>query len=73
MDSLNNSNFLAKENVLTVKEAALCLRLSESTVLRLAAKGILPGAKLGRQWRFSRESILDLIRHPERLQQEKLL
>ncbi len=56
-----------KAPILTVKEAADCLRLSESTVLRLAAKGVIPGAKIGRQWRFARETILDLIRHPERL------
>lgn len=51
--------------VLTLKEVADYLKLSEMTILRLANKGIIPGAKLGRQWRFSGEVVADLIRHPE--------
>ncbi len=51
--------------VLTVKEVADFLKLSEMTILRLANQGIIPGAKIGRQWRFSGESVMDLIRHPE--------
>lgn len=54
--------------VLTVKDVADYLKLSEMTILRLAHQGIIPGAKLGRQWRFSGESVMELIRHPERLQ-----
>lgn len=50
---------------MTVKEAADFLKLSEMTILRLANQGIIPGAKIGRQWRFSGESVMDLIRHPE--------
>lgn len=58
---------IVKENhhVLTVKEAAAYLRLSEMTILRLAHQGLITGAKIGRQWRFSREAILSLIKHPE--------
>ena len=51
--------------VLTVKEAAGYLRLSEMTILRLAHQGLIPGAKIGRQWRFTREAILGLVKHPE--------
>ena len=57
----------AKEShpILTVKEAACYLRLSEMTILRLANQGALPGAKVGRQWRFPREAILKLVGSPE--------
>jgi excisionase family DNA binding protein len=57
----------AKENrfVLTAKETAEYLRLSEMTILRLAAQGVIPGAKIGRQWRFERESVQMLVRDPE--------
>ena len=51
--------------VLTVKDAAEYLRVSEATILRLAVQGNIPGAKIGRQWRFSKETILNLIKHPE--------
>lgn len=54
--------------VLTVKEAAEYLRFSESTILRLANQGFIPGAKIGRQWRFSKETILNLVKHPEMMQ-----
>lgn len=49
-------------DVLTVKEAAHYLRVSEMTVLRLAAQGTIPGVKIGRQWRFEKEVILNLVR-----------
>ncbi len=51
--------------ILTVKEAADYLRLSEMTILRLAGRGRIPGAKIGRQWRFEKEAILNLVKHPE--------
>lgn len=53
----------SNDSVLTVKEAADYLRLSEMTVLRLANQGVLPGAKIGRQRRFSKEVILRLVHH----------
>jgi excisionase family DNA binding protein len=60
-------DFSVKENdsVLTLKEAADYLRLSEMTILRLANQGLIPGAKIGRQWRFAKESIMALVKHPE--------
>lgn len=49
------------QSIFTVKDAASYLRLSEMTILRLANKGFIRGTKIGRQWRFSKESILDLV------------
>lgn len=37
---------------LTVAEVATLLKLSEATIKNLAAKGELPGIKVGRSWRF---------------------
>lgn len=54
--------------VFTAKEAARYLRFSESTVLRLVHQGFIPGVKIGRQWRFSRETILNLLKHPDRVE-----
>ena len=51
--------------VFTAKEAAEYLRFSEATIVRLARQGVIPGAKVGRIWRFSRETILGLVKHPE--------
>lgn len=52
-------------DILTVKETAIYLRLSEMTVLRLAGQGTIPGVKIGRQWRFERAVITNLVKHPE--------
>ena len=42
---------------MTVKDAAEYLQITERTVLSLLAKGALPAAKIGRQWRISRKEI----------------
>ena len=49
------------ENVVTVKELAIYLKLRESTVRRLASKGKLPGFRIGNSWRFEMEKILMLF------------
>lgn len=54
-------------DVLTVKDVAEYLRLSEMTVLRLTNQGIISGVKIGRQWRFRKEVILNLMANPELL------
>ncbi len=41
--------------IMTPKEAAKYLGLHLVTVYRLVKKGELPGAKLGGQWRFTKE------------------
>jgi excisionase family DNA binding protein len=53
-------------DVLTIAEAARLLRVGESTVRELAARGEVPGRKLGRQWRFSRRALLEWLGAPER-------
>lgn len=48
-------------HVLTGKEVARLLRVSRDTVYRLAARGELPGRKIGRIWRFQRRSIEEYL------------
>ena len=43
--------------IMTLKELADYLRLSEKTVSRMAQEGRIPAQKLARQWRFQRSSI----------------
>ncbi len=45
------------DQVLTVREVSLYLRLARSTVYRLAQNGRLPGRKVGGAWRFPRRSL----------------
>lgn len=44
--------------VLTLAEAAALLRVDEKAVRDLAARGGIPGRRLGREWRFSRRALL---------------
>ena len=41
------------ETALTIEEVAQLLKISPRTVRRLAAKGEIPGRKIGNKWRFS--------------------
>ena len=46
-----------KEEILTVKELAKYLKMDEHTVYRLARKKVLPGVKIGGEWRFKKDLI----------------
>ncbi len=48
---------MKKEEILTVKELARYLKMDKHTVYRLARKGILPGVKIGGEWRFKKDLI----------------
>ncbi|ABA57184.1 Excisionase/Xis, DNA-binding protein [Nitrosococcus oceani ATCC 19707] len=48
--------------ILTIKEVALYLKVTERTIYRLAADKKIPGFKVGGAWRFSRKEIDQWIR-----------
>lgn len=43
--------------VMNVEEVADYLRVAPATIYRLAQQGKIPGAKVGRSWRFSKDRI----------------
>ncbi|WP_264404632.1 methylation-associated defense system helix-turn-helix domain-containing protein MAD1 [Vibrio owensii] len=45
------------DQILTLKEVAVYLKLAEKTAYRLASEGKLPGFKVGGSWRFKREDL----------------
>jgi len=47
------------KNFYTIQETASMLRVSENTIYRMARRGDL-GTKVGRQWRFSEDSIKNM-------------
>ena len=53
-------------DVLTLPQLAELLQVDEKTVRSLATAGDLPGRKVGRHWRFSRQAILDWLATPPR-------
>jgi excisionase family DNA binding protein len=46
-----------QDNVLTIEELAVYLKISKSSLYKLAQKGEVPGQKVGKHWRFSRDII----------------
>ena len=48
-------------DVLTVEQAAELLQLSGKTLKRLAQAGRIPGRRVGNQWRFSRQALMDWL------------
>jgi excisionase family DNA binding protein len=55
----------ALREVLTVVEAAELLSLSPYTVREMARRGEIPAKKVGKEWRFLRQALLDWIRPHE--------
>ena len=54
-------NGKALYEILTVDEAAELLRIPRSTVYKLAQLGKIPAQKVGRHWRFHRETLINWI------------
>jgi excisionase family DNA binding protein len=48
--------------ILTVREVATLLKINEKTAYKLAAKGEIPGFKVGGSWRFDRGEIESWIK-----------
>jgi len=48
-------------NIVTIKELKKLLKLSDSTIYKLASKGELPGFRIGDSWRFDMDKLLDHI------------
>jgi excisionase family DNA binding protein len=53
---------ITRADVMTVADVAALLDLKPYTVKEYARRGILPGRKLGRGWRFLRPELEDAIR-----------
>ena len=45
----------------TAEEVSAYLRIPQSTIYKLAQDKVLPGFKVGKHWRFRRETILEWI------------
>lgn len=55
---------LTREDVMLGSETAELLRMSKSTLYYLAARGEVPGRRVGRSWRFVRPDIEAWLRAP---------
>ncbi len=53
--------------IVTAKEVGQYLKLSESTIYKLASNGEIPAFKIGDSWRFDMEELLRMIRGAKRV------
>jgi excisionase family DNA binding protein len=58
-DSADDSTVV---QIVTAKELSQYLKLSESTIYKLAANGEIPGFKIGDSWRFDLDEVMAKIR-----------
>lgn len=49
---------MTSEPLLTVEDVAKWLAVSERRVMDLAREKVLPGYKVGKEWRFEREELV---------------
>jgi excisionase family DNA binding protein len=51
-----------QHDVMTMDELAEYLKISKSTLYKLAQENKLPGQKIGKRWRFHREAVDDWLK-----------
>jgi len=49
----------------TAEEVSNYLRIPQSTIYKLAQDSVLPGFKVGKHWRFRRDTIINWIKAKE--------
>jgi excisionase family DNA binding protein len=54
-----------KSDIMTIKEVAEFLKLKEKTAYALAARGDIPGFKVGGSWRFRKSELEKWIKNQE--------
>lgn len=53
------------DDIMTIETLAAYLKISRSTLYKLAQNGRLPGQKVGKRWRFHKEAIDEWLKdHP---------
>lgn len=62
------------DDVLNADEASTWLKIPKSTLYKLCSDGELPAAKVGRHWRFHRESLekwlVDKASWPQKIEKD---
>jgi excisionase family DNA binding protein len=56
----HSQRYFLQNELLTVREVALYLRVSRVTAWRWCQEGIIPAFRIGRSWRIRRDDLLEL-------------
>jgi excisionase family DNA binding protein len=66
-EATHTQESILENEVLTVKEVAVYLRVSRVTVWRWCQRGTLPALRVGRNWRIYRDDLLNLLERSQPL------
>src|SRR4029077_17504232 len=58
---VNEKEIDRMEEIMTPSEVAALLKIHLKTVYKLAERGVIPGNRIGRSWRFIRSDVLELV------------
>ena len=62
---------MKSDEVLTIDELSVYLKISKSTLYKLVREGKIPCQKVGRHWRFRKDAIDRWLEQSEDRRQEK--
>ncbi len=51
-----------RSEIMTMDDLAEYLKISKSTLYKLATEGKLPGQKIGKRWRFHKEAVDEWVK-----------
>lgn len=57
-------------DVLTIEELSTYLKIPKSTLYKLVREGKIPGQKIGRHWRFSKDAIDQSLGESHRMEKK---
>lgn len=57
---------MAEKEILTIKEASKLMQLHPETLAALVRNKQFPGRKIGHQYRFHRQNVIDFIKSGEK-------
>ena len=60
---VEENNTQLNDQVLTIREVAQYLRLSEAKIYELARNGTIPAVRIGKSWRFQKELLMEWVRN----------
>ena len=52
-----------RDEIMTMDELSSYLKISKSTLYKLATENKLPGQKIGKRWRFHKEAVDAWVKH----------
>lgn len=62
----NRLQVILIERTAAIEYLSEYLKVSKSTLYKLAQEGVLPGTKVGKHWRFHKDAVVEWLKsHPE--------